>query len=158
MLRPSPRSFPALRDSDRDIFEYWDGTRTRRMDPMKADLAYLEDEEFRPDVHPKLANEGDVDAQRVIIRATCRVFGVVEYDGSKGLTIAELLALYSTFGDYLEQLEKKTEHLATSPPPTESTSSTSSEPTTPATSDSGSIDTAPSSESPTESEEQSTTA
>lgn len=129
----------------RNIFVYWDGDAERRIDPLKAYRDLYNHDEFRMDIHPVAAEEGDDDALTIFLSAMREVFGLKEYDASTdtGLPIAETCTLFVDFCDYIENLKKNTEHFATSQPATESTSPESNGKSRNGTPRSGSVSTAP---------------
>jgi hypothetical protein len=99
------------------------------------------DPEFRADVHPQMAEEGDGEAIGVLLRMMQRVFDVQAFseETESGLTEGEQIALYIQFCAYIESLKKTISRSPTLPPSVEeSTSESSSEPNTKPTSDSGS--------------------
>lgn len=146
------RRLPSFNRPDRRaIFRYWDGTRTRAIDPLIVLQRFERHPDYREDVTPKLAESGDHDAQDLCFQVLCDVFEVKLFDGDSGLTVTELVQLQNTFGEFVEAVKKNIWSLPTPSPLTdaESTSSDSPEPTTSATSDSSSTETAPKSDAPT---------
>jgi len=127
------------RENSRKIFSYWDGQRTRRIDPMQAARALDGHPTFVPKVHLMLLEKGDKDGIDVTLQATRDVFGVKEWSESQpGLTEAETLQLLDDFAAYNESLKKKHSQSPTLFAPTEKESSTDGDLDTPSTSDSGS--------------------
>lgn len=115
----------------RELFRYWDGGRQRRIDPLQAFRAIHADPEFRADVHPELAEDGDQDAVDIILRMTRRVFDVAEFtEDYRGLTESEQMLLYLSFCGYVEHLKKKFSLWRTPPESTEPTSGESKSETT----------------------------
>lgn len=103
----------------RRIYRYFDGRRWRCIDPMLAARNLHSHPEYRPDVHPKLADAGDADALEVMLGAVRDVFGIPPFDGRtcRGLTEAETLGLLVDFTDWLATVKKNTSPSPTSPPP-----------------------------------------
>lgn len=113
--------FPALRANQRAIFRYWDGVRNVACDPVAAMIAIETDPEFRLDQHPQQVDEGNGEAAQITCRMVGRVFNLSDFDPAtgKGLTVAERLALFSAFGEYVEALKKNGEPFLTPPPATD---------------------------------------
>lgn len=131
----------ALRaESRRGLFLYSDGHRTRAIDPIEAIMALEADPEFRFDLHPKRADEGDQEAVQIIARAVRSVFRVPEFSepGKPGLTVVECYRLLQAFAIYAEALKKNIRVSPTSAPSTESMPIACSESTTNDSSPSGS--------------------
>jgi len=137
----------------RRIFRFWDGTRTRAIDPLQAYYALQEHPTFNQDVHCKLVDAGDPEATRIATEAVRDVFGVQAYDADKrvGLTVGETLGVLLDFYGYLEEQKKSTVPSPISPSSTEeaSTSSSSATETTRPMLDSGPVAAAPTSDAPT---------
>ena len=112
------------REQSRAIFRFWDGKRTRSVDPMKVWCLLLDDPAYLMDKHNVLIDAGDLEAQGIAIAAVRRAFGVTAYEqGKGGLTHTETLSLLLAFFLYLEELKKSTDPTPISPPPTASASS-----------------------------------
>lgn len=148
---PSPPSAAApslaLREEDRRIFRYWDGSKERAIDPLEAWAAVQADPEFSLAKHPDLIDAGVADAIAITVRAARRIFDVPAWsESSKGLTAGECLALMIGFWNYVADLKKNTSLPLTSPQPTESESS--GESITKPAADSSGTPTGPSIDSP----------
>ena len=131
-LRNDGIRFDVIAESARRIFHYWTGSGKSSADPIEVYHRLMEHAEFVPERHGQGVDEGDAESTRITCDAVRQAFGIKPLaDG--GLTIGELLELYSTFCIYIEDLKKSTDHLLTSPSPTESTSSPSPDVTTPPT-------------------------
>lgn len=140
------------RESGRDIFQYWDGSRKRGIDPLTAYRALLAHPTFDWEVHPGLIDAIDsddsqtrvmaIEASEITVQAVRDVFGVVPWtDTTPGLTEAEMIGLLIGFVDYLVGVKKNSSPTLTSPEHTEQTAygTSSADPSrTNATSDSGS--------------------
>lgn len=106
------------RKRKRQIFEYFDGAQTRYADPIVAMAVLEHHDEYRADLHPKLAEGGDYDAIRILGDAICDAFDVKRLDPTtgRGLSTIELCELHGTFFTYLEETVKKnTGTFATTP-------------------------------------------
>ena len=91
----------------RELFHFWDGSTHRAIDPLVAFRAIHTDKDFRADVHPALADEGDEEALTILLGMVQRVFGVSQYtERSAGLTQAQQIVLYLSFCTYLETIKK----------------------------------------------------
>jgi hypothetical protein len=109
-------------DADREIFEYWDGQRIRRGDPLAIHRAIIcaPEEEFNIKVDPKVARvptpEGLLATGRMaaIVR---KAFGIKSVDEG-GLTDGECIRLFIEFGALIRVLEDDARPLASSPRPT----------------------------------------
>lgn len=104
----------------RAIFQYWDGRRIRRIDPMAAFRALVAHPEFDWESHPDLIDTGDDEATDITLGAVRDVFGVQAYKGelSAGLTEAETISLLTDFVVYVNALKKNINPSPISPPPT----------------------------------------
>ncbi len=116
------------RNRQRQLFSFFDGRRTRRIDPMRVyrDL----------DMHPRftwdmgeLVEASDPEATIIVADATADVFGLTKWDPStgSGLTTAELLAILWEYCAYNEDLKKKSNDGLILPPATESKPSNAEE-------------------------------
>ena len=137
-----------LQNRGRRIFKYWDGSRQRACDPMVAARLLDAHEKFDWETTPKFIDVEDAklsdESMGITADAVRMAFGIPIYDGSRGLTEAELVNLLIDFVTYLNELKKNIREPLTSPPNTESESSDES--TTKSESPCGSTSTA--SESP----------
>jgi len=128
---------------DRAIFKYWDGTRTRAVDPMVVYRVLACHPTFIWRDHPRQV-ERDHDALRITLGAIRDAFDVkpLSADGKHGISEGETLGLLVQFSEFLESAKKNTNSFLILPPPTVRTSSTPiSEPIT--KSDSASSSTQP---------------
>ncbi len=142
----------------RELFCFWDGSKKRKLDPLTTWRAIHGDDEFRPDVHPELAEEGDAESLAVLLRAIKRAFKVEDYneETGKGMTEAEQIVLYTSFCWYLDGIKKNISPSVISPSSTGPTLNDSNAKTTNDTSPSGSDSPEPSSAQPTPSGSEST--
>ena len=127
--------------TSRAIFKFWDGTRTRAVDPMVAYRSLACHPTFIWTQHPKHV-ERDHDALTTTLTAIRDAFGVTPLlpDGNAGLSEGETLELLVSFSDYLARAKKNINSFLILPPPMERKSSMpNSEPITKSDSDSSSI-------------------
>lgn len=103
----------------REIYEFWDGRRWRRVDPLVVCRALQSHERFNPERHPDLVDEGDEEATVITVGAVRDVFGLPVYDGKRGLTESECLSLLADFWHWCGDLKKKRNRPQTSPEPME---------------------------------------
>jgi len=130
------------REAARQIFGYWDGSRERRIDPMKAARGFDAHPRFNLSKHLALVEKDDPEAIAITLEAVRDVFDVKEWtEATPGLTQIECLALFRAFGDYIEDLKKKLNPSQTFTPPTDQELSTPEPLPTPSTSDFGPIST-----------------
>ena len=133
----------------RNIFRYWDGSRTRAIDPAVAWRMMWEHPECDPNrdfgpattVGPDNTHvEFDGAAQDRVLSMIRDMFHVKAYaEDSPGLTIDETFGLLWSFMKYMEGLKKKRGPLPTMSAPSASSSSDESS-ITPQESDSASIE------------------
>ncbi len=96
---------------ERKIYEFWDGERTRRVDPMEIWMSLQEHEDFLIDKTPQDADNDDPEAQKLLCKATQEAFGIKPYhfNGKEvGLTMVETMNLYSEYCNWLDGLKKNT--------------------------------------------------
>ena len=125
----------------RDIFEFWDGVKTRRIDPLMAWDKMWTCEGCTPNLDMPAADNGDREAWRRVQAMARDMFGVTAYtEDIPGLTEDELDSVLADFLLFMGGLKKKREAsrmrwesmaLASSPvlatPPDADSSSTPSE-------------------------------
>ena len=94
------------------IFDFWDGERLRRVDPIDIAFAIESDPEYLPR-HLVDARAGKKQAIAIIGRAACRVFGVQDFDAAtgKGMTLADRITLFYTYSYWVDALKKNTQRL-----------------------------------------------
>lgn len=130
----------------RAIFRYWDGRRTRAIDPLVAWRKMWEHPTCRPqdDFGPATGMNADGTATPFDQQALDRVLSMAREmfdlqpfsESSPGLTIDETLSVLWTFIAFMNALKKKRAPLPTTLPPTAASSSATSDiPTTPPSSD-----------------------
>lgn len=115
-----PDSF-GYRPGQREIFEYWDGKRFRKGDPLAIHRAMLTDPDFDMNIDPGLAGVPHVKgliATGRVAAAVRKAFAIAPLDAG-GLTDGECLTLFCTFGAYIHQLTESSRPLASGPAPTE---------------------------------------
>jgi hypothetical protein len=130
----------------RGMFRFSDGVTIRSVDPIAVLIGLEAHKEFRFDLHPKRAEEGETDAYRVIASAVREAFGVPEYTepGKPGLTVIECYQLFRAFVLYADSQKKSINLSLMSQLSTESISRESEVRTTNNSSVSGSIASEPS--------------
>ncbi|AWM38705.1 hypothetical protein GobsT_31050 [Gemmata obscuriglobus] len=124
------------RDHQRQIFAYFDGTATRRADPMVAGRVL---EESCPDYEDRLRvlahevpadlaaamagtpvaadmKQKKADAVTALVKAADAMFGLRPLDGAAGLTEAERLLVLFRFLAFLQQLAASARPFSISPP------------------------------------------
>ena len=118
---------------NRNIFEFYDGARLRRVDPAVAVRSLETSSEFDWAEDPGLIEFGDVKALTRTVRAVQAAFGVTEYDEAKrtGLTESETVELLISFVQYLEFQKKSGSGLLILPVSTASKSSADTSTTKP---------------------------
>lgn len=108
-------------DAERAIFAYHDGRRRRRGDPLAIQRALVDDKEFNLAIDPAVSCVPTVEGVRAAGRtaaATRRAFVIPQLEAG-GLTDAECLGLFASFGEFLKELQESARPLASSPTPTE---------------------------------------
>lgn len=123
----------------RSIFQFFDGSRLRRIDPAVAIRQLDRDPDFDWENDPPLIEFGDEKALARTVAAVHRVFGTrpMTEAGDTGLTETETVELLVSFVLYLDQQKKSGRGLLILPGRTASESSAASSTTKP-NSDSGS--------------------
>lgn len=95
-------------ESIREIFSYWDGEKTRKIDPLVAWSRLLGDEEIDLLADLDRASELQIDAYERVCSLACKTFDVQEYSESgAGLTRPEIHKLVGSFFAYVNELKKK---------------------------------------------------
>lgn len=125
-----------LTDRERGIFDYWDGKRHRRADPMAVLRSLNDHPEFDLASTPQLAESGALEAVKITCDASRAAFGIKTLDEG-GLTEVECIDVMVAFFDFCAALKKNSRAMPTSPEPTELPPSDAS--TIPPGSGSGSI-------------------
>lgn len=112
------------RQRDRQIFRFHDGTRVRKIDPMPAYLAIIENPDHRRVFADTMGTDPVQQGRAAIESATIvrRAFGIPEFEKG-GLTVNECLGLALTFMQYVEDCKKKADTLPISAPSMEPTTS-----------------------------------
>lgn len=103
----------------RDVFAFFDGTRTRKIDPFAVQAGLELHGEFRYELLD-FVEAGNAEATATTLRAICDVFDVTPWnsDTERGLTQPELLRLFMDFDTYCAGLKKKYNFGLISPAPT----------------------------------------
>jgi ATP/ADP translocase len=134
------RNWLRNRERRKALFSFYDGTRQRAIDPIKASIAMEMHPTFNAERHVKAYDHGDNEAALIICQMVRDVFDVKEWNEKSGLTMIETIAIYQQWIDYCEALKKSTEHSPKLPERTvESISTNSNEAITSDTSACGSI-------------------
>lgn len=97
-------------------YRFFNGRKWVRIDPVAVNLAYATHPEYNESIHPKLADAGDPEALRIVLKATCDVFGVKPFDPNTedGLTAEELIDLAIDFAEWSASKKNDGEPLPTS--------------------------------------------
>lgn len=144
--------------SSRQIFAFFDGRTLRHADPLEVYRGFATHQTFDWHTVPPLLTVDDpqvqLEASREIAEAVRDVFGISDFDQG-GLTESECRDLFDRTCHYFADVKKKHSRSRTSPPPTESTSSTAAAETTSLPSDSTSTSDAPTTGEPSLSPEES---
>lgn len=100
--------WPFRKRNPRFIYTYWDGKKQRQDDPLAIRYRLDTHPTYRFDVHPVLAEKGDMAAYEIVLSAICDAFLVKRFDPATGtgLTQTELVGLLIDFGSYLESVKK----------------------------------------------------
>jgi hypothetical protein len=117
--------------AEREIFEFWDGSRHRMADPLAVQRALVTDPELDPKMDTGLMAVPGVPGLQAtgrVAAAVRRAFKVATLENG-GLTDGECVALFCEFGDYIGGLTEAARPLASSPPPTGSAAERSVIPT-----------------------------
>ena len=127
-------------ESERKIFRFHDGDKDRSVDPIATLVTFMSQPEFDAKADIANAQLGDMIALSRVIKAVRDTFKVKPYDEvdgkATGLLDNEVIELFSTFNEYMQDLQKKTPTSPTLPDITESLT----ESTTKQLSDCGSIE------------------
>lgn len=108
VVRKSLESRIEYKAAKRGLYLYYDGKRMRCADPIVV-LSELENHsKFRFDQTPQRAQEGEAEAQAILVDAVRTAFGVPAFFSPKhvGLTERETIELYKHFCGWLN-LQKK---------------------------------------------------
>jgi hypothetical protein len=101
---------------EREIFDYWDGSRVRLGDPLAIhrSLMTMPESEFDIKIDPdmtKLPNVKGLEATGRVVAAVRRAFKIPDLDHG-GLTDGECMRLFCAFGDVIRELEDRNRPLA----------------------------------------------
>lgn len=103
----------------REIFWFFDGFKTRAVDPWKCRRLLFEHQTFNWESHPVLIDSGDAEAREITLSAIREVFGVRELnENGDGLGEDETLGVLLQFVNYMADLKKNTSQSLISPPAT----------------------------------------
>lgn len=130
--------------SNRGLFRFNDGVRTRSIDPIDVIIALEAHPQFRFDLHPSRAADGEPEAFGIIADAVRTAFNVPAFSvpNTPGLTVRECYELYLAFARYVTLQKKSTDRMPISVPATVATSTEFEPSPTSGISGSGSIATA----------------
>ncbi len=114
------RSSPVL--SDRFIYTFWDGSRTRKIDPMEVQNTLNTIPDFDLDLDFKMAtaelipDKEKAKALQRVISAIRKAFGIEPYCDSpeSGLTGGECMSVFVDFAQFIDELKKRLGILQTS--------------------------------------------
>ena len=109
----------------RELFVYSDGTQTRRGDPFLIFRSIFNDPRIDLYRDKDLIDLGAEPETTKAVEVLSDAFGVTRWDGQRGLTDWELLALLKEFTAYMEALKKNGNPSSTLSPTMDSKSSTS---------------------------------
>lgn len=115
------------RNRARNVFRFFDGRRTRAVDPY-AVYRFLDcHDKFKWD-HLQEVDEDDLAAADITIAAAREAFGLPCYgEGKDELTAAEVLDIVRDFGEFATNAKKKYDRGSTSSPRMDGTSSATTE-------------------------------
>lgn len=101
-----------LRNRQRAIFRFWDGTCIRGVDPMSIFLAIKAHPTYNAETDPPLVDADDKDAYERMVKGCQDVFSIPvfqEVNGIRhGLTGPECISLMVDFTQYVVALKKNT--------------------------------------------------
>lgn len=103
----------------RDIFEFWDGTRYRRVDPLVVCRSIDNHKEFNAEQHSKLVDMGDDEGIAITAKAVRDAFGVEALSTGGGMTETECCDLLKDFWNWCGEVKKKRNPSPISHPPME---------------------------------------
>lgn len=112
------------KDRARRVFQYYDGSQFRRIDPIQAAMALQADPQFDWSKDPGLMIGGDAAATDRTVNAVRKAFDVKTFEHG-GLTIEEVVGLLVTFREYLVRQKKSGSGWLISPRSTRSESTES---------------------------------
>ena len=90
---------------DRCIFEYWDGTQTRRMDPLTIWYSLWAHEDI--DTLMKRAGNNEMESMLELANLSRELFDLPSFDGTSGMTHIEAMDVLGKYLDYTKELKKK---------------------------------------------------
>lgn len=115
------------RNRSRAVFRFFDGRRTRAVDPY-AVWRHLDQHKTFKWEHLEDTDAGDYDAANTTIDATREAFGIPEFDGGSGtLTSEEVMAIFLEFLEWSRAAKKKRGPGSISSLPTDGASSIAQE-------------------------------
>lgn len=95
-------------ERSRDIFEYWDGEKNRKIDPLQAWYRLIGESDSDVIEDCDLAARGQMEARQRLSDAVRSAFEIKQYtDSQPGLTDTELSELLVSFWKYVDSLKKK---------------------------------------------------
>src|SRR5690606_7867285 len=101
----------------RQLYSFFDGVRTRRIDPGRTWLSMLDDDSFNFETDTEDAVALEEPAYSAYLALICRHFGVERFDPQteRGLTDDELLSLADRFIAYVMAQKKSSSDSPTMP-------------------------------------------
>jgi hypothetical protein len=134
------------RNRSRAVFRFFDGKRTRAVDPWAVYVALEMHPKYKHDMAEAI-REGELEETEIAVAAASEIFGVPRYKNNEklGLTDGELVELLASFVLYTTESKKKYDRLSTSLPATdgEFSNAATSAKTGPSFTDCGSISITP---------------
>lgn len=115
------------RNKSRAVFRFFDGRRTRAVDPYVV-YRFLDQHAAFKWEHLEMTDEGDAEAADTTITAAREAFGLAEFDGTTAtLAASEVLDILTRFGEWLSAAKKKLGPTSISSSPTVGESSSASD-------------------------------
>lgn len=115
LVRKSLESRIEHKAAKRGLYLFNDGKRMRCVDPIVVLTEMENHKEFRFDRHPQEVQDGESEAQRILIDATRKAFGVPAFTSPKlpGLTEKETMKLFWHFCGWVESQKKNSKSAVT---------------------------------------------
>lgn len=95
----------------RGLFRFHDGQRYRYVDPLFVSQSLAADPEYLPR-HLGDARKGDREAIGICSRAASRAFGLRDFDGKRGTTLADRIEILLSFEIWVAALKKNMRSIA----------------------------------------------
>lgn len=91
------------------LFAFFDGERTRRIDPWRTYRGLVNDPQFDFEADGEAAANDEEPAYTNYIETVCRHFGLKRFDGERGLADEEIDKILTQFMLYTVELKKKSD-------------------------------------------------